>query len=174
VPFEPATISQLRDSLRDELDSYLSGAVDGEYVVASRYLPRTRRENLSNLQVTVYIAATDPDMFASGREGDEDDHTIEIAFQQAVPCSPNPDNGRPDFDQIDQPVFLDSIIALVESVKSLWRPETQLQDAGQLRNKKLAGCTFIGLKHDPVFEPEPLIGLGVISVVLSVTYRIGF
>lgn len=175
MPLDFAPVSQLRDAIRDELETELTELLeDAEFGIACRYMPHNRREDLVNLQASVYIADANPDWFASGHQGDEDDFTIEVAFQQAVLSVPTNDNGLPDFDQIDNTVFLDQFLALVEAVKSMWRPEDENEGLGRLRNKKLAGCTFIGLQHDPIFEPIPLARLGVMSVVISLTYRIGF
>lgn len=175
---------QLRDALRDEIapeiTSILAAAVEhlfGEVWMGSRYLPRTDRNRLDRLHVSFYLAATKPEYFASGRQGDEDDHVIEIAFLQAVPAVPTGPNGIPDIHAVDNTVFGDQMLGLVEQIKSLWRPDEdpyeEDESVGRLRNKTLAGCQFISLVHDPVIEPGPLLKHGVLAIVLAAKYRQG-
>lgn len=114
-----------------------------------------------------------PPRFPFAGKGDEDDHTIEIAFQQAVPGIPTSGDGYADFDAIDNTEFGDSILDLVEKIKSLWRPEVEAADEGRLRNETLAACQFINLEHDPVYEAVPLVRLGIMTVILAITYRHG-
>lgn len=177
----PSTACQLRDALRDEISteitSILTASPDhpfGSPWVGSRYLPRTDRHYLDRLHVSLYLAMTKPGYFASGRNGDEDDHMIEIAFCQAVNAVPTGPNGKPDISAVDNTHFGDALLGLVDQIKTLWRPETEDDESGRLRNKQLAGCDFISLVHDPVIEPEPLLKTGVLAVVLSATYRQGF
>lgn len=176
----PSVACLLRDALKVEIKQEVTDAITatsdhkfGELWIGSRYMPRTNRLRLTRLHVSLYVAETEPHYFESGREGDEDDHTIEIAFQQLVPSVPSNQNGIPDIDQIDNTEFGDQMLGLVERVKALWRPEDEDGEVGRLRSTQSADCDFISLVHDPVIEPVPLLSTGVFSVILAVTYRHG-
>lgn len=174
---------QLRDALRDEITAEITAILTaagehpfGEVWTGSRYLPRTDRIRLDRLHVSFYLAGTSPQYFDSGREGDEDDHMIEIAFCQAIPGVPTNANGMPNIEAVDNTHYGDQLLGLVEQIKLLWRPEndSEGEESGRLRNRPLADCSFISLVHDPVIEPEPLLKTGVLAVVLAATYRQGF
>ena len=73
-------------------------------------------------------------------------------------------NGDPVIDGIDNLASGDEVINQLEAIKDLWRP------GGSLRNKPIAGCTFLEFISEPVYESIHLVMQGIFTGVLDVTY----
>lgn len=148
-------------TLHQELKTLLPGIT-----VERRYMPRVDGFDLENLRVSVYIESSEMDKIARGSV-DTDTYTFGIAVQKlALPQVANDSNGDPVLDGIDNLAGGDDVIDQVEDIKSFWRA------GGSLENKKLAGCTFMELQHDPVYEPIHLATYGIFSSIIDVTYQL--
>lgn len=111
-----------------------------------------------------------------GRQVDQEDWDLLLAIQAA---DPDPDEaggdnpfGRVTASESDPVAWGDSVFAYVETIKSLWRAETDEVDAGPLRDKLIAGCIFKSLEQNPTYVPWHLEELGILSIVLRLTYGV--
>jgi len=133
-------------------------------IVERRYMPRRDLEDLDQMKISVFVMA------AEHEEITRDILTAErfsfgIAVQQAVgPQVPVDFDGNPVLDGIDNLAAGDAVLNQLEAIKDLWRP------GGSLRNKPIAGCTFLEFISEPVYESIHLVMQGIFTGVLDVTY----
>lgn len=160
----------LTEALRSELSAESNLQID------RRLLPRMDRNEFAADTTYVSVFAAENGFEIVGRQVDEEQWEAVIAIQAAQPgtdaaAGANPlgnvtSRGRDDVE------WGDAVFDLVERVKDLWRASTSDQPAGALRNQSLAGCTFVGLEHSPVYMPYHLEQLGVLSIILQLTYQV--
>ncbi|QDV23432.1 hypothetical protein [Aureliella helgolandensis] len=170
----PGRYTLLSKALATELATLLSD-VSG-LSVARRLLPLRDRTEFVQGETYVSVFAGDAGFEVLGRHGSVDDHEWEaIVCIQAAGPAPEPKSGSNAFGAVTQLVaddvdWGDSVFDLVERIKGFWRGETDEAPEGPLRDVALAGCVFTGLVHSPVYVPYHLEQLGILSVILQLTY----
>lgn len=132
--------------------------------VERRYMPRQDLEDLDSMKISVFIMGAEHEELARDIAS-ADRFSFGIAVQKAVgPQVAVDSNGDPVLDGIDNLAAGDAVLNQIEAIKDLWRP------GGSLRNKPIAGCTFIEFISEPVYESIHLVMQGIFTGVLDVTY----
>lgn len=166
--------TQLSKALTEELSTRLA---DAEGVaVDRRLLPRRDRTEFATGGIYVSVFAAAAGFEVVGRQVDEERWEAVLAIQSAAPdnavkAGDNPFGNVTSLDR-DHVDWGDQVFDLVERIKGFWRAETESEPAGPLRDLPLAGCTFVALEHDPVYVPFHLEELGILSIVLQLTYQV--
>lgn len=124
------------------------------------YLLRLEPENLQELKISVVAKGETREVL--DRTGNLEDHSVDIAVQQKV-------------DPADVEA-VDGLVLVVERIKNLWSdPEADgiaTQNAGDLRDKELAGADWQSLTNDPIYYPDRLADKQEFASVVTVTYRL--
>lgn len=169
-----ARYTALAIALRNRLATLLTG--DASLVIERRLKPRWDRAEFAEGARYVSVFAGSASHEVIGRQVDEERIEAVIAIQAAGPEA-TPKAGANPFGavtsaQTDPVAWGDEVFALTERIKDLWRAETESQAAGILRDELIVGCEFISLEHSPLYVPEHLEELGVLSLVLQIMYRV--
>lgn len=164
----------LADAIRSQLVSLLSD--DTSLVIERRLVPRFDRTEFEpgDRYITLYCGAYGQSII--GRQVDREEWDTLIAIQSAGPDPAASTGGNP-FANVnsadsDPVAWGDQVFDLVERVKAFWRAETDDDSEGALRSLELAGCYFQTLEHNPTYIPAHLEELGILSIVLRLSYRV--
>lgn len=156
------------------METELSAMTD--LVFDRRLKPRLDRSEFESgkIYVSTFIGTGSWEIIA--RQADRQQWELLLAIQASLPDSQPPPSGNP-FGPVnsvaaDPVAWGDDVFEHVERVKDLFRAETPDMPAGALRDRELAGCYFIEMQHDPIYVPSHLDELGILSSILSVTYRV--
>jgi hypothetical protein len=165
-------------ALATELVTALRAELAGldRLVFDRRLQPRLDRTEFEadKIYVSAFVGAAAWEIIA--RQADRQQWHCLLAIQSALPDSEPPETGNP-FGAVnsvdgDPVAWGDDVFEHVERVKDLFRAETPEMAAGALRDQTLAGCYFLEMLHDPVYVPAHLDEIGILTSVLSLTYRV--
>jgi hypothetical protein len=167
--------SDLAIALRAALQAELADETD--LVIERRLKPRLDRAEFEagKAYLGIYVGAAGWEII--GRQVDRQEWEILLVLQSAVPTPAANPSGNP-FGAVtstaaDPVAWADSIFELVEKIKDLWRAEgDDGSPPGALRSQLLAGCDCGQLVHDPIYIPDHLTELGIITSAISLTYRV--
>lgn len=167
--------STLATTLTTELQSQLTAITS--LVIERRLTPRLDRAEFhdSKVYLGVYVGSAGWEIFA--RQVDKQEWEILLGIQAAVPKPDANASGNP-FGAVttsarDPVAWGDSVFEIVEKIKDLWRAEDEAGNpAGPLRSKLIANCDFLGLVHDPVYVPDHLLELGIMTSIVSLRYKV--
>jgi hypothetical protein len=167
--------SDLAIALRSELQTELAAITS--LVIERRLQPRLDRTEFDDgkIYLGIYVGSAGWEIFA--RQADKQEWEILLGIQAAVPSPAANASGNPfgavTSQQLDPVAWGDSVFEVVEKIKDLWRAESDDGDPpGPLRSKLVANCDFLGLLHDPVYVPEHLLELGILTSIISLRYRV--
>ena len=167
--------SDLADGLQDALQTHLASLT--MLVIERRLKPRLDRTEFDPTKVYLGVYVGSAGWEIMGRQVDRQEWEILLAIQAAIPTPAANPSGNPFgavTSQAQDPVaWGDSIFELVERVKDLWRAEPQAGGlAGPLRGEQIAGCDCMELVHDPVYVADHLTELGILTSIVTLTYRV--
>lgn len=114
-----------------------------EFVAQRLYLPLFERTAMQELHVTVVPKAEESVL--RSRSQTRDDLKIDVAVQQAVDAS--------DIDKID------ALMELTGEIKAF------------LRFRPMAGVSWVGIEHEPIYSVDHLTSQQLFTSVLTLTYR---
>lgn len=162
--------TELVEALQTELDDLT------DLVFDRRLKPRLDRTEFEADKVYVSTFVGTGSWEIIGRQVDKQRWELLLAIQAALPDSTPPVSGNP-FGAVnsitaDPVAWGDDVFEKVERIKDLFRAQTPDQAAGALRDRELAGCYFVEMQHDPIYVPQQLDELGILTSVLSLTYRV--
>lgn len=167
--------SDLASGLKTELQTELTAVTS--LVIERRLQPRLDRTEFEagKVYLGIYVGSAGWEIFA--RQADKQEWEILLGIQAAIPKPDANSSGNPFgavTSQAQDPVaWGDSVFEIVEKIKDLWRAESEDGDPpGPLRSKLIANCDFIGLLHDPVYVPDHLLELGILTSIVSVRYKV--
>jgi hypothetical protein len=149
---------------------------DASLVIERRLKPRWEREEFEDSKRYISVFAGSASHEVIGRQVDQEDIEAVVAIQAAGP-NPLAKAGANPFGAVtskdtDPVAWGDEVFALTERIKDFWRAETETNEAGVLRDEMLVGCQFLSLDHSPLYVPQHLEELGVLSLVLQIMYRV--
>ncbi len=166
--------SDLPIALKARLVTLLSD--DASLVISRSYKRRTLRQEFEPGKRYVTVYSGDARLRMLTRTGDQEEFEIIIAVQEAGP-DPAAKAGSNPFGavtsvQTDPVDWADQVLALVDRIKGFWRAENGDDPAGPLRIERIAGAFYYELEHAPVYMPQDLEELGVLSSFLVLKYRL--
>lgn len=168
--------SALADALKTALQTQLAAVTS--LVIERRLKPRLDRTEFDPGKVYLGIYVGSEGWEIIGRQVDKQEWEILLAIQAAIPKPGANTVGNP-FGAVtstaqDPVAWADSIFEIVEKVKDLWRAEGQdgSPPPGALRDAILAGCDSTELIHDPVYVAEHLTELGILTSIVSLTFKV--
>jgi len=130
--------------LADAMVAQLNDHNFSEELVARRlYLPLFERTAMQDLHVTVVPKAEESVLHS--RSQTRDDLKIDVAVQQAVDAN--------DLDRID------ALMELTGEIKAF------------LRFRSMAGVSWVGIEHEPIYSVDHLTSQQLFTSVLTLTYR---
>ncbi len=166
--------AELAAALETALTSHLA-TITG-LAIDRRLTPRLDRAEFApdKFYLSIFLGSGSWEIFA--RQVDKQEWEVVLALQAAVPEPAPAVDGNP-FATVtsvtaDPVSWGDAVLEIGERIKDLWRAETSTSAAGPLRSLMLAGCDFTGLVHEPVYVPEHLTELGILTSVIVLTYRV--
>jgi hypothetical protein len=155
----PTTIPvfDLRDAVADQIAAAIGTPVE------KRIVAYTKR---ADVRTGKWIAtAAGEETIIVGRSVDESTLTIDVGYQIALPEStadyPDPMENTPWFAEQ---------MAAVESVKLLFRGETDDHEAGALRDADFSGMSFVRLTNGPIYRPDLLIDFQIFTSVIRLEF----
>lgn len=166
----------LADALKAELQTQL-GSITA-LVIERRLTPRKDRTEFedSKVYLSVYVGSGGWEILA--RQVDQQQWEIILGIQAAIPKADANASGNP-FGAVttlarDQVAWSDTVFEIIEKIKDLWRAESEdgSTPAGALRELSIAGCDTTKLVHDPIYIPDDLTELGILTSVITLTFRV--
>jgi hypothetical protein len=144
-----ATVIQIADAMVTDLNAH---TFSKPVTTVRYYAPVFKLEDMGTLHVTVVPVefTTEP----SDRSRDREEHKIDVAIQQRFDAT----NGAVPND------VLDALMALAEEFRDFLRDHV-LTDFANARRVKTE-C------NKPIFDPAMLTKHGVLTIVLTFTYRV--
>jgi hypothetical protein len=137
-----AVVIQITEAVR----ASLAGATFSQPIAPQRlYLPSFDLADMTMLQVSVVPAASS--VAIASRRSQREDHQVHVAVQKKV-----------------DPAAVAAVDDLLQLVQEI---DDHLRAAGPM-----ADATWIGTALDPLYHPDHLRDKGVLTCVLSVTYRL--
>lgn len=155
--------------LLEGIESELKTLFGSRGNVQKRIAPiRERREFADDeLKVTPYWNGGG--YYIKNRGLDTEGYVIGIALQRPVPQANTSQRGEFVFSGIDDIPFAGEMFDLAREVMDLWHPD-DIDDPEALRNRQIAGCQFLEIDREHLFEPQHLITKAVFSIVIDVLY----
>jgi hypothetical protein len=145
---------ELAAALAEELGNLPSGGLPAKRVYVA---PLDQAEGAFET-LTVLVMGKSDKREVGTRVDNMEEHQVDVAVIKRVEGN--------DVEKVD------GLMLVAERIKNLYADEENADtpDAGYLREKPLADCTWAGLEHDPIYSPVRL-AKNVFLSVITLTYQ---